>query len=167
MQLCQSISASRRSVLTRSPDFIGISEGATTLQLYPPASELCSTSGLGGLTPESQVRSGLTAGGNWIRTLRPAARPQAEAGVSVGRFVPYSPLKTGSNSRSHRRHPAFSPLSFHVRADSRSRKAITRSARRPTKVPESVRSRCRDHQEEFSATAMWKRSVRGGGALQT
>jgi catechol 2,3-dioxygenase-like lactoylglutathione lyase family enzyme len=27
--------ASRRSVLTRSPDFIGISEGATTMQLCP------------------------------------------------------------------------------------------------------------------------------------
>jgi transposase len=30
-----SIIASRRSVLTRSPDFLGISEGATTMQLCP------------------------------------------------------------------------------------------------------------------------------------
>jgi hypothetical protein len=30
-----SIIASRRSVLTRSPDFIGISEGVTTTQLCP------------------------------------------------------------------------------------------------------------------------------------
>jgi len=38
-----SIIASRRSVLTRSPDFIGIGEGATTMQLRPqPVSKRCS-----------------------------------------------------------------------------------------------------------------------------
>jgi hypothetical protein len=46
------------------------------------------------------------------------------------------------------------PLLHHGRTVLRGRAIAWRGS-------ESVRSRCRDHQEEFRATAMWKRSVSG------
>src|SRR5271163_4488200 len=49
----------------------------------------------------------------------------------------------------------------HVRADSRKQKSHYLICSASYEGSESVRSRCRDHQEEFRATAMWKRSVSG------
>jgi hypothetical protein len=55
-------------------------------------------------------------------------------------------------------------LSFHVRANSRWQKSHYLICSTPYEGSESVRSRCRDHQEEFGDVEVFRL---GGGALQT
>ena len=93
---------------------------------------------------------------------RPAASREPQQRRLLPRFAADSPLE---EDRFELPVPPKTPGVLAV-VLSRSRRLslaeshyLIRSA--PYEGSESVRSRCRDHQEEFRATAMWKRSVSG------